>query len=75
MAKKLQFKPPHGRLLVQGIGEVTNDNITQELYDRLLAISPGHEAMFHLVDVPEPKAKESKVKPTKPESNGNDIQA
>jgi hypothetical protein len=71
MANKLQFKPPHGRLIVNGIGEITNDNITQELYERLLDISPAHEAMFHLVDVPEPKAKESKSKPTK--TDGNDI--
>jgi hypothetical protein len=75
MAKKLQFKPPHGRLVVNGIGEVTNSNITPELYERLLSISPGHAEYFQEVDVPEAKPKESKSKPTKSDQNGNDIQA
>lgn len=64
MAKKLQLKPQHGRLIVKGIGEVTNDNITTELYEKLLAISPGHAELFHEVEVPEPKIK---FKPTKSE--------
>lgn len=77
--KKLQLKPPHGRLVVQSVGEVTNDNITPEIYARLLQISPGHADFFHEVDVPEvtsaSKDKKSKSETTKPENNGNDIQA
>lgn len=77
MAKKLQLKPPHGRLVVQGVGEVTNENITHEIYKKLLQISEGHADFFHEVEVVEPVAKEKKSKSetTKPEKNGNDVQA
>lgn len=59
------------------VGEVTNDNITPELYERLLHISAAHADFFHEVEVtePQPKAKKTKSETTKPESNGNDIQA
>lgn len=66
MAKKLQFKAQHGRMIVPGLGEVTNENLTQELYNKLISLSESHKDLFEEVDVVEAKPKESKK--TKTES-------
>lgn len=68
MAEKiLQFKPPHGRMIVNGLGEITNANLTKELYNKLLSMNPAYADQFEEVDAPTPKAakKEEKTKPTK----------
>jgi hypothetical protein len=64
MAKKLQFKAPHGRLVHPTIGEVSNDNLTKELYDRLVAEAEGHKELFEEV---EEEVKKSDSKPKKNE--------
>lgn len=48
MMKTIKLKNDHTSLNVAGIGQVTNDNITPELYDRLVALSPAHADFFEV---------------------------
>jgi hypothetical protein len=70
--KKLQFKDPHTRLHAAGMGEITNDNLTQDKYDRLVALNPVHADLFHQVEIVEPVKSKTTSKPTK---NETDLQA
>lgn len=54
------------------MGEITNDNLTQDKYDRLVSLNPIHADMFHQVEVVEPVKAKTTSKPTK---NETDIQA
>ncbi len=63
MAKKLQFKAPHGRLVhatIGGVDGITNDNLTEEIYNKLVAEAEGHKDLFEWVEEPEAKSKSSK---------------
>jgi hypothetical protein len=71
MAKKLQFKAPHGRLVSQEFGEITNENLTRELYNKLVAQAEGHKELFE--EVEEMEVKPKKVIESKPKQN--DVQA
>lgn len=68
MAKKLQFKAPHGKLVHPTYGEVTNNNITEAIYNALVAEADGHKELFEEVEEPVKKVTESKPKK-------NDVQA
>lgn len=46
--KTIKFKSDHASLNVAGIGQITNDNITPELYDRLIALSDKHAEFFEV---------------------------
>lgn len=67
MAKKLQFKAPHGKLVHPLYGEVTNNNLTLEIYNGLVAEAEGHKELF---EEGEETAQKVESKPKK-----NDVQA
>ncbi len=67
MAKKIQFKAPHGKLVHPIYGEVTDNNLTLDLYNRLVAEAEGHKELFEEVEEP---VKKVESKPKK-----NDVQA
>lgn len=53
MAKKIQFKNADTVLVTAHMGKITNDNITQDKYDRLLGLNPVHADLFELKEVEE----------------------
>jgi hypothetical protein len=53
MAKKIQFKNPDTVLVTAHMGKITNDNITQDKYDRLLELNPVHADLFEMREVEE----------------------
>jgi hypothetical protein len=72
MAKR--FKAPHGKLQVAGFGTVTDDNLTEDVYKKLLEINADH-AQFFEDYTPAPLGKPKSVVPKpKKENNGNDLQ-
>lgn len=47
MAKKIQFKNSDSVMVIPGVGKVTNENLTREIYERLLlANKEAYEPMF-----------------------------
>jgi hypothetical protein len=67
--RTIKFLNDNVRLNVSGLGYVDKDNITPDLYDRLIELSPAHEAFF-LVSNNEP---EQEVKPkNKPKQKSDD---
>jgi hypothetical protein len=72
MANKVSFKDPSAKIIVRGIGEVNSDNLTIDLYNRLLELSESHADQFILSDDEELKAKSKKSKTNEDEqSNTN----
>ncbi len=69
MAKKLQFKPIHGRLVHPTLGEITNQNLTEDIYNKLVAEAEGHKDLFEEVEV------STENESTKSKPNKNDVQA
>lgn len=58
--KSVQFKDPSVKLHVSGIGVIDANNITLDIYKRLVTISPAHEKYFDVVlDKSKPKATNS----------------
>jgi len=55
MAKKARFKSGHTSLTVAGIGQITNDNLTLQMYDRLITLSDQHGQYIEVYDEPEAK--------------------
>lgn len=49
--KTIKLKSDHSSLNVYGIGQVTDDNITPELYDRLIVLSPAHADFFEVIEI------------------------
>jgi hypothetical protein len=74
MAKKVSFKDPSARIIARGIGEVNSDNLTIDLYNRLLELSESHADQFILSDDEELKAK-SKNKPKNNEDEQSNTNA
>lgn len=64
---KIKLKPDHTSLNVVGIGQVTDNNITKELYDRLVEISPRHADYFEITDEVVPEEKPKRLKAEKSE--------
>lgn len=51
MSKKIQFKNPEMVLFSPGMGRITNDNLTEEKYNRLLQLSAAHAEFFEYKEV------------------------
>lgn len=49
--KKIQFKNPDMVLVSAGMGRVTNDNLTEEKYQRLLQLNAAHADFFEYKEV------------------------
>lgn len=62
---KRRLKADHTSINVQGVGIITNDNLTPELYSRLIAMNPALGSFFEEAEVQEPKPKERKQKEQK----------
>lgn len=60
--RTVKFKTPFTSLAVPGIGNVDDSNITPDLYDRLLKISPSHADLFVVTN-------EETKQPAKPKSD------
>lgn len=55
---KIKLKSDHTSLNVFGVGLITNDNITKELYDRVVGINPRHADYFEVTEESEVAIKE-----------------
>lgn len=72
MAKKLRFKDPDMVLVSPGMGKITNDNLTEEKYNRLVALAESHKDFF--VWEEEPVAESKALSKSKPQKNESSIQ-
>lgn len=69
MAKKIQLKPQHGRIAHPRFGDINNSNITEEIYNALVAEAEGHKDLFNVTDESEEKS-ESKTKKLNQKNDG-----